>query len=154
MIGLGLDVEENDIRREGNGPLDVGVEETVGDLRLEEINRALCLTLRQELAIAHEVGKHFEKMGFSRPKISRNPSSHLVRDLGLVEMIRDLQIAFEKMVEVLVEFAGDDKFVEFLPNRGVVLLIGFDDAIDRAGDVTGKKFTKSHHGQGTSLKER
>ena len=154
VVGLGFDIEQDDIGGECDGPLDVGIEKRVAYFGLKEIHRPLGLAIVAKLAIAHEVGEHFEVMGFSRAEETGNPRAHFICDLGLVEVIRHLQIAAKKTVEVLVEFAGDNKLVQLLPHGSIILLVGFNDAIDGASNITVKKFTKGHHSQGTSLKAR
>ena len=154
VVGLGFDIEQDDIGGKCDGPPDIGVEKRIAYFGLKKISRPLGLAIVAKLAIPHEVGEHFEKMGFSRAEETGNPHTHFVCDLGLVEVIGHLQIAAEKTVEVLVELAGDNKLVQLLPNGGVILLVCFNDAIDGAFNVTVKKFTKGHHSQGTSLKAR
>jgi hypothetical protein len=58
---------------------------------------------------------------------------------------------------MLVQFAGDDKLVQFLPDGGVVELIGLDDPVDGPMDISLKKVLDQHAWlsfYGMSLKAR
>ena len=54
------------------------------------------------------------------------------------------RLSNDELVEVLVEFSGDDKLIQLLPNGGFIELIGLHDAIDGPEDVTFKEVLDKH----------
>lgn len=46
---------------------------------------------------------------------------------------------------MLVQLMGDHELIQLLPHGGIVLLISFNYPVDRALNITVKKFSDGHH---------
>jgi hypothetical protein len=68
-----------------------------------------------------------------------DPDPDLAHHLGVPGVVDRIQVGAEEPAEVDVEFLGDDVFLELLPNRRAVGLIGLDDAVDGAVDRFGEE---------------
>ncbi len=68
VIGLTVDVEEDDIGVGDDGSLDVPKEHGVFHLALKEIHRLLALAVVRVRAVMEQVRQHFQKVRFTRAK--------------------------------------------------------------------------------------
>lgn len=144
MIRLAVDVEENHVRVRGDSPLDIAKQHGVLDLFLEKLDRLPALAVMGMGAVPQEVREHLDEMRFAGAKEPRHPHADLSGYIGIVGIFNRIAVGREELPEVLIELPGDHELVQFLPYRGVVQLIRFHDAIDRAKDVSFKEVLNLH----------
>ncbi len=161
VVGLAVDVEEDDISIGDDGSLDVSKKHGVLDLALKEIHRLLALAVVRVRAVMEQVRQHFQKVRFTRAKEARNPNAHFAGGIGVLSLVHGIEIPRNELAEMLVKFSCDDELIQLLPNGGVVELVGLHDAVDGPEDVTFKKVLDEHcrialtmDYCGTSLKAR
>ena len=111
VVGLGLDVEENDIGGKRHGPLDVRVEHRVLDLRFEEICCALGLAVVNQRPVFHQIRQHFEKVRFTGAEEAGNPHTDFPCVFRFVQIVRNGEIVADEKMQMLIKLTGDDKLV-------------------------------------------
>jgi hypothetical protein len=135
VIGLGIDIEEDDVGIGCDRSFDVSKEHGVFDFALEEFDRESLLATIGMLTITEQVRQNLQKVGFTASKESRDPNPHFARRIWVFALVDCLEIPVDELTKVLVKLFGDDEFIEFLPDGGVVKLIGFHDPVDGPEDV-------------------
>jgi len=135
VVGLAINVEEDDIGVRGDGAFDVAEEHGVFDLAFEEFNRLPALAVVSVRAVPQQVREDFDEVRFAGAEETRDPDTDLAGCVGVASVFEGFTVSGEETAEVFVEFAGDDEFVQFLPDRGFIQLVCFDHAVDGAEDV-------------------
>ena len=92
MIGLAVDVEEDDIGVGGDGPLDVAEEHGVLDLALEELDGLLALPVVRVRAVREQVGQHLDEVRLTGAEEARNPDADLAGDVGVVRVVDGIAV--------------------------------------------------------------
>ena len=70
------------------------------------------------------------KCDLPEPKKPETQTPILPERSGSFGLSMASSIGREEFAQVLVQLFGDDELVEFLPDGGLVELVGFDDAVD------------------------
>ena len=144
VVGLAVDVEEDDIGVGDDRPLDVPKEHGVLDLALEELDRLLALAVVRVRAVVEQVRQHLQEVRLAGAEEARNPDAHLAGRVGVLPLVHGFEIPGDELAEVLVEFPGDDELIQLLPDGGIVKLVGLHDAVDGPEDVTFKEVLDEH----------
>ena len=92
VVGLAVDVEEDDIGVGGDGPLDVPEEHGVLDLALEELDGLLALALVRVRAVAQQVRQHLDEVRLARAEEARDPDADLPGDVGVVRLVDGIDV--------------------------------------------------------------
>jgi hypothetical protein len=135
VIGLSIDVEENDVGIGSNCSFDVPEEHWIFDFAVEEIDSETLLATIGVLSIAEQVRQDLQEVRFTASEEPGNPNPHFAGRIGVFALVDRLQIPVDELPKVLVKLFGDDEFIELLPDRRVVKLIGFHDPVDGTEDV-------------------
>jgi hypothetical protein len=144
VVGLAVDVEQNDIGVGGNRTFDVPKEHGVFDLALKELDSLPTLAVVRVRMVLEQIRQHLQEVRLTGAEKARDPDADLSRWVGVLTMVNCVQIPRDKLAEVLVEFLGHDELIQLLPDRGIIKLIRLYDAIDRPEDVTFKKSLDEH----------
>src|SRR5690606_27623658 len=128
--GLAVDIEQDDVGWGVGSFLHVCADHGVAQLALvkETIRLAWVALGVVGLDVGQQVGKDFQKVGFTRAEEAGNPDADPV---GNGWVVQPGIIGFEEVAEVTFQLVGDDVFVKLLEDRGFVGLIGLYDAVDR-----------------------
>ena len=136
VVGLAVDVEEEDIGRGDDRPLDVPKEHGVFHLAFKEIHRLLALAVVRVRAVMEQVRQHFQKVRLTGAKETRDPDAHFAGGIGVLSLIHGIEIPRDELAEMLVKFSCDDELIQLLPNGRVIKLVSLHDAVDGPKDVT------------------
>ena len=142
MIGLAVDVEEDGVGRCGDDFLQVREEQRVVELLFEEVDRAPALAVVFVLLVLEQVGQHLDEVRLAAAEEAGDPDSVLVGRLGFRLDRREQDR--DEVVDVAGQLARDDELVELLPDRGLIELVGLDDAVDGAMDVAFEEVLDLH----------
>ena len=146
-VGLGVDVEEDDVGTALHRALDIGQQHGVLDLLLiEELGRPLggAVLRIHRFDVLQQVGKDLDEVRLAGTEEARDPDAHARREDGILGIVGSRQEGIEETAEIFGELLGDDVLVEFLPDAFGVALIGLDDAVDRAVDRLGEEVPDFH----------
>ena len=73
-------------------------------------------------------------MRFPRAEEARDPDPDEAEDAWIANVVAGVEKGGEEAAEVAIQLLGDDVFLQLLPDRGGIVLIGLDDAVDGAVD--------------------
>ena len=119
-IGLLVDVEQDALRRDGNGALEVAAQDLVVlTLGQEQLQRRSAL----DDAVLQQQGDHLQQVRLARAKEAGDPNAV---SAGV------MQVGVDKGLETLLDLIGQDILFQLQAQAGLV--IGLDDAFDGAVD--------------------
>ena len=135
-IGLGVDVEQDDVGVTCHGAADIAQQHGVFDLGLKELDCFLT-ALTEGIAgfdVAKQVRQDLDEVRFTAAEEAGHPNAHARGDSCIVWVGGRGQVGVEELAQVFGDLFGGDVFVQFLPDAFFVTLVGFDHAVDRAVD--------------------
>jgi hypothetical protein len=115
-IGLGIDVEQNHIGVGRHGPFHVAEHHGVFDLLLEELDRMAAFALERVESVFQQVRQDFQEVRFAAAEPTRDPDADFAGDGGVFLVVDHVQEGCQEFAQVLVQFLGDDEFIQFLPD--------------------------------------
>jgi hypothetical protein len=146
IVGFAVDIEEDDIRLACYGPLDIGQQHCVAYFSFEELDGGFALGGCRIVGkmIVQEIGEDFDEMGFPGAEETGNPDAHPAGNNRIFGVIDGSQVGIKEFPEVLVEFARDHIFIEFLPDDFCIMLIRLYNAVDGSEQVSGEYIFDIH----------
>ena len=146
-VGLGIDIEQDDVRTPLHCPLDVGQQHRILDLVfIENLGGPLggAILRIHRFDVLQQVGEDLDEVGFAGTEEAGYPDGHACRKHWILRVVGGRQEGVEKALEVFRQLLRDNVLVQFLPDALGVALIGFDDAIDWAVDRFGEELPDFH----------
>ena len=147
LVGLGVDVEQDDIGRALHRALYVGVQHRILDFLMVEELRGVALFSGlgvMGLDVFQQIGQYLDEVRLARAEEAGHPYAHAVGDGGVIRAVDGRQIGVKELAQVFADLLGDDVLFQLLPNAGCVHLVGLDDAVNRAVDGLDEEFADFH----------
>ena len=146
FIGFLIDVEQDRCGRNGQSTLQLASKHGIvllvrlGDERTDDGFPAQRLRLRLAVNqptrhITQNMREHLEQVGLTGTEEARNPRP-------ILRMVRRIVVLLKERLEVLLDLPGQHVLVDFLSQ--ILLIIGFDDAIDLLVNVPGEQIRECH----------
>jgi hypothetical protein len=146
-VGLGVDVEEDDIGGALHGALNIGQQHGVFDLLVVKELGGAALFARLRVGrfdVFQQVRQDLDEVRLARAKEAGHPNAHAVGDGSVVRAVYGGQVGVKELAQVFADLLGDDVLFQLLPDAGGVHLVGFDDAVDGAVDGLDEKLADFH----------
>ena len=147
LVGLGVDVEQDDVGGALHRALNVRVQHRVFDfLVVKELGGVTLFPRRRILSrdVFQQIGKYLDEVRLTRAEEAGHPNTHAVGDGSVMRTVDGRQVGVKELAQVLANLLGDDVLFQFLPDAGGIHLVGFDDAINWAVNGLEEKFADFH----------
>ena len=147
LVGLGVDVEQDDVGGALHRALNVSMQHRVFDfLVVKELGGVTLLPCLRILSsdVFQQIGKYLDEVRLTRAKEAGHPDTHAVGDGRIMRTVDGRQVGVKELAQVFTYLFGDDVLFQFLPDAGGVHLVCFDDAINWAVDGLEEKFADFH----------
>ena len=136
-VTLGVDVEQNDVRRCIRCFAHICKDKVIVDLIV--VHKILNGLLAVHHTIVKDIGQDFQEMRFTTAEEAGNPHAH-----GICGAIDAAAIGFKESSKVLLQLMGNNIFLQLLADVRIIILTDLDNASDITVDLFGKHITNIH----------